>query len=334
MKENLVARTLKKIAPRIGAKVILEPRWGIVGQIQFESGRKRYFRYSTLDLNRMGASDIARDKDYAKFFMKKMRYQVIPGKAFPSEKWAEKIGSRESMVAAYKYARKLGWPVIVKPNSRSQGQGVFKVYSGREFEAAFRAVSKLDTMILIESFVTGDDYRLVVLDARVISAYERIPLSVIGDGKSTIRGLLHKKQRAFRKSGRDTKLKPDDKRIENKLKRQGLTLNSRLKFGHLVYLLDNANLSSGGDSRDVTHLLHWEFQKLAVQLTKDMGLRLCGVDLMIAGDIERPTSQSRHWIIEINSAPGLDHYAAMGKAQEKVVEDLYLEVLKAMDTDV
>lgn len=333
MKENLVARTLKKIAPKIGAKVILEPKWGRVGQIIFDSGRKRYFRSSTLDLNRMGASDIARDKDYAKFFMRRMGYPVIPGKAFCTEKWAAQIHSRESMAAAYAYACRLGWPVIVKPNSQSQGRCVFKVRTRREFEIAFNAASKLDSMILIETFVTGQDYRLVVLDGRVISAYERIPLSVTGDGRNSIRGLLRRKQQIFKLTGRDTVLKFDDRRIADKLKRQGLSLNSRLEENRVVYLLDNANLSSGGDSRDVTELVHPGFRKLAADVAKDMGLRLCGVDLMITGDIRKDPRDCGHWIIEINSAPGLDHYASIGKAQQKIVEKLYLEVLRAMDTD-
>lgn len=334
MKENLVARTLKKIAPQIGAQVILEPKWGKVGQIIFESGRKRYFRYSTLDLNRMGASDIARDKDYAKFFMRRMGYPVITGRAFCAEKWAVQIGSHENMVAAYRYACRLGWPIIVKPNSKSQGRCVFKVQTRREFEIAFRAVSKIDTMILVETFVTGHDYRLVVLDGRVISAYERIPLAVVGDGKTSVRGLLQRKQRIFKQTGRDTVLKFDDRRIADKLSRQGLSFDSRLEKGRLVYLLDNANLSSGGDSLDVTEIVHPDFRRLAVSVTKDMGLRLCGVDLMIDGDITQPPKKGAYWIIEINSAPGLDHYATIGKAQQKIVEDLYLEVLKAMDTEI
>jgi D-alanine-D-alanine ligase-like ATP-grasp enzyme len=71
------------------------------------------------------------------------------------------------------------------------------------------------------------------------------------------------------------------------------------------------------------------FKQIAVQLTKDMGLRLCGVDLMISGNITQKPGE--YWILEINSAPGLDHYAQTGKAQEKIVEDLYLEVLKSME---
>jgi D-alanine-D-alanine ligase-like ATP-grasp enzyme len=59
-----------------------------------------------------------------------------------------------------------------------------------------------------------------------------------------------------------------------------------------------------------------------------MGLRICGVDLMVDGDIA--SSPSRYWILEVNAAPGLDHYAKAGKAQKKIVEDMYLKVLKAM----
>ncbi|KKW44085.1 MAG: cyanophycin synthetase [Parcubacteria group bacterium GW2011_GWA2_56_21] len=98
--------------------------------------------------------------------------------------------------------------------------------------------------------------------------------------------------------------------------------------GEQVFLLDNANLSSGGDAVDVTDDIHPAFKKLAVKLTKDMGLRLCGVDLMVAGAI--CDAPGRYWILEINAAPGLDHYVKTGKAQQKIVENLYLKVLKSL----
>ena len=75
--------------------------------------------------------------------------------------------------------------------------------------------------------------------------------------------------------------------------------------------------------------MHKEFKKIAVKLTKDMGLRLCGVDLIVEGTIEE--KPKKYFVIEINSAPGLDHYASTGREQEKIVEDLYLEVLKSME---
>ena len=327
----LLGKVLRKIAPRIGATVIMEPKWNIVGQVVYKSGQKRYFRYSSLDLNSLGASEVAKDKDYANFFMKRMGYPTVPGsKTFYSNEWTKAIGSpRRAIDAAYRYAEKLGFPVIVKPNSGLQGANVALVHTRREFYRAMRAVFKRDRVALVQRQVVGRDYRLVVLDDRVISAYERIPLNVVGNGTEDIRLLLREKQRRFGASGRDTRIKPDDPRISDRLKRQGLSLRSVPAKGERVYLLDNANLSAGGDAVDVTTAAHPAFKRIAVQVTKDMGLRLCGVDLMVAGDITQ--KPGTYWILEINSAPGLDHYAQAGRAQEKIVEDLYLEVLKSME---
>jgi D-alanine-D-alanine ligase-like ATP-grasp enzyme len=325
----LVGTIFSKIAPHIGAKVLLEPQWGIAGQITFRSGRKRYFRYSSIDLNTLGASEIAKDKDYANFFMKGMGYKTVPGKVFFSDTWAKAIESTDNIDGAYAYAQTIGLPVIVKPNSGSQGKGVALVHTKREFYRAMRRIFAIDRVALVQQPVSGKDYRVVVLDDRIISAYERVPLNVVGDGRSTIRQLLAKKQRAFAASSRDTVIKPDDLRMGAKLKRAGLTMDTVPHKAQRVFLLDNANLSTGGDSIDVTAMVHPDFKKIAVQLTRDMGLKLCGVDLMIQGDISLPPKE--WWVLEINSAPGLDHYASSGKAQQKIVEDMYLKVLKSME---
>jgi D-alanine-D-alanine ligase-like ATP-grasp enzyme len=152
---------------------------------------------------------------------------------------------------------------------------------------------------------------------------------VKGDGRSTILVLLKKKQKEFSAASRDTQLKINDPRIAGKLKHQNLTLRAIPKKGARIFLLDNANLSTGGDSIDVTDHVHPAFKKIAVALTRDMGLRLCGVDLMVAGDISQ--KPGTYWVIEINAAPGLDHYSKTGKKQEKIVEDLYLQVLKSIE---
>ncbi|MES2023595.1 MAG: cyanophycin synthetase [Patescibacteria group bacterium] len=327
----LLGQVLKKIAHRIGATVVMEPEYNIVGQIIYKSGRKRYFRYSSLDLNSLGASEIAKDKDYANFFMKRMGYPIVPDtKTFFKTQWAMAIGEPgRNMLSAYNYAKKIGFPVIVKPNSGSQGSGVTLVHNKKELYRAMRFIFKNDRVAMVQRKVEGKDYRLVVLDNQIISAYERIPSSVVGDGKSNILQLMQIKQKDFIASSRDTQLKFTDPRIKEKLKHFGLNLKSVLARGQRIYLLDNANLSTGGDSIDVTKKVHPLFKKLAIKLTKDMGLRLCGVDLMVKGDIsEKPNT---YWVLEINSAPGLDHYAKTGKAQEKIVEDLYLQVLKSME---
>lgn len=319
---------LQKLAPRIGAKVMLEPIWKIVGQIVFKNGRKRYFRFSNLDLNTLGSSEIAKDKDFANFFMKKMGYPIIIGKTFFSNELCNQMNSHNNIHAAYKYAQKLTFPVIVKPNSGSQGIGVCKIFTKQEFYNAMRYVFTRDRVVLVQKAMEGKDYRIVVLDNKVISAYQRIALNIIGDGKSTVRQLLTKKQSLFVKNGRDTKINQKDFRTIQKLKRQNLSAKSVIEKGRQVFLLDNANLSSGGDPVDVTEQIHPGFKKMAINLTRDMGLRFCGVDVMVSGDIkDKPKKYS---ILEINSAPGLDHYVLSGKKQEKIVENMYLQILKAM----
>ena len=325
----LLGKILQKIAPKIGATVAMEPKWNIVGQIVFKNGRKRYFKYSSVDINTLGASEIAKDKDYANFFMKKMGYPTVPGRTFFSDFWRKIIGSQQDIDAGYHYAKRIGFPVFIKPNSGSQGNGVSRAHNKREFYQAMRFVFTQDKIALVQKPVAGKDYRVVVVDDKIISAYERIPLNVVGDGISSIRQLLEDKQAQFVASGRDTKIEINDFRIAQKIKQQGLTSKSVTKTGQRVFLLDNANLSSGGDSLDVTKHIHPAFKEIAIRLTKDMGLRLCGVDFIINGDIA--TEPNKYWILEVNSSPGLDHYAQTGKEQRKIVEDMYLEILKAME---
>lgn len=326
--KNFLGEMLRSIAPSIGAQVIIEPEWETVGQIIYKNGRKRYFRYSSLDINTLGASEIAKDKDYANFFMKKMGYPIVTGEKFYSREWCCAIGSSRGIHSGYAYARKIGFPVFVKPNSGSQGKGVCKVYTKAEFYHAMKDVFSRDRVALVQQPLTGNDYRIVVLDNQVISAYQRIPLNIVGDGKSTVHQLLVYKQVEFAHAGRDTKIAFNDSRIITNLRHQKLSMRSIIPKGTTVFLLDNANLSSGGDSIDVTKSIHADFKKIAIKLAYDMGLRLCGVDLMVQGSISN--TPKTYWVLEINAAPGLDHYVTTGKKQEKIVYDLYRKVLLAM----
>jgi len=328
MKKPFVGRLFSKLARKAGVRVHLEPHYGIVGQIVLPRGRTKYFRNTNFDLNPLGATEVAKDKDYAAYFMRGMDYPVVEGKAFYADALCHAIGSKDNVRAALRYARRLGFPVIVKPNSLSKGVGVTKVMNPKEFRRAARAILKKDNVMLMQRVVKGKDYRIVVLDKNVLSAYERLPLQVVGDGKRSIRALIAQKQKQFVSDARDTVIHEDDARITQVLRRKGLRRDSILKKGECVVLLDNANLSSGGDARDVTDVIHSQWKKLAVRLTRDMGLRYSGVDVMTEGDIRKPPRKYK--ILEINAAPGIDNYAASGKKQARIVEDLYLRVLRAM----
>ncbi len=322
---------VKRLAPKIGAKAVIEPEWGIAAQIIYKNGVVRSLRMYSLDLNHIASSDIARDKDYAKFFMQKRGYPVAEGQTFFSDSWAKAIKSNRTISSAVKYAKNLGYPLIVKPNSKSQGVDVCLVWNEKELIAALKEVFTGDRVAIIERYLPGHDYRIVVLDGEIISAYERIALSVTGDGKNSILALLKQKQKTFIREGRDTKINFSDRRMKIKLRRQGLSFRSILPKGERVYLLDNANLSTGGDSKDVTSTIHPDFKKIALNLTRDMGLRISGVDIMVTkGDITKNPKNCSYYIIEINAAPGLDHYVTTGKKQKKIVEAMYLKVLKAL----
>lgn len=327
---SIVGPLLKKLAPKLGARVLLEPEWGMVGRITYKSGARSYFRAKGFDLNPLGSAKVASDKDYANFFMRKLGYPVVEGKTFFRKEFAKAINARgRSEHAAAAYAQKLGFPVIVKPNNGSQGSNVFLAHHKKDLDFALARVFKQDHIALVQRLAHGRDYRVVVLDNEVISAYERVPLSVIGDGRSTIAQLLLKKSRQFHAIGRDTQIRGDDPRIARKLAREKLSLRSKPQKGCVVSLLDNANLSTGGDSRDVTDTIHPDFKAFTIKLTKDMGLRFSGVDLLVEGSIEE--KPGKFVILEINDTPGLDHYATSGAKQRKIVEDLYFKVLKAME---
>lgn len=324
-----ITAMMLKLCPKIGATVLVEPEFGYVGQITFKNGSRTFFRNRNSSINAHGAVEIARDKGYTSFFLKNMGYNVPEEQTFFSDAWCKNLRSRRNVDAAYQFASRLGYPVIVKPNHFSQGVLVTKAWNAREVRRVATEILRKDSVALVQKFIPGKDYRIVVLDGDVISAYERVPLSVVGDERRTIGQLLKRKQKAFEESGRDTQLDPNDFRVRWKLQRLRLSLRSVPKRGEQIFLLDNANLSTGGDSIDVTSCIHKEYCTLVHSVARDMGLRLCGIDI-ITSDISKPLDP-KHVILEINAAPGLDHYASSGRRQKNIVEGLYMKVLRALE---
>lgn len=331
-RKTFVSESLCRIAARIGATVFLEPDYGFVGEITFRNKKKVLFRDRNFNINPQGSSEISRDKGYADFFLKHYGYHTVEGQTFFSEKLNERLEIKRNIDDGFQYAKSLGVPVILKPNNFSQGTLVTKVYNKTQYYSVATKILKRTPVMLVQRYYAGFDYRIVVLDDEVISAYQRIPLFVIGDGRSNILRLAVQKQRHFKRTGRDTEIDLDDFRIKQKLRRQKLNLESVPAEGAQVFLLDNANLSTGGDAVDVTETMHRDFRQLAVKVTKDMGLRMCGVDIITTYDINAPLKD--YVIIEINSAPGLDNYAAIGQVQKNKVDELYLNVLKALESSV
>ncbi|MDE3102628.1 MAG: cyanophycin synthetase [Chloroflexota bacterium] len=317
-----------ELAPRLGATIIREPRFGIAAQVVFANGVRRSFRRWSLDLNPTASSELATDKDWSAYFMRSMGYPAAPGEVFYSDSLCAKLGSDRDLRAAVAYARSLGYPLFVKPNGRSQGRGVCKVFDRDELEQAAAVIFEIDPVLLMQPVQDGLDYRIVVLDDRVLCAYERRALSVVGDGTRSVAELLEDKQKHFESVDRHDTINADDPRISMHLRREGRTLAWVPPAGEEIALLDNANLSDGGSAREVTDELHASYAEVAVRLTRDMGLRFCGIDIMTGEPIS--SAPGRYVVIEINAWPGIEYFAASGPRERERVDELYLAVLTAL----
>lgn len=317
---------LKGLEQRVGCKIDIEPRYNFAGRISFSDGRNFYFKNTSLDINNYGASEVAKDKGYTRFFMEDMGYKIPKGATFFSDYWCEVNKTENNSLEAIKFANSLQYPVIVKPNSGSKGRDVFKVYNELQLEEILKIVFEDNNVILIEEYVVGDDYRLLVLGDEVVMAYKRIPLTIVGNGIDNIENLISIRKTELLERGRKISIEPSDRRIIERLKNFYKTdLHYVPKMGEKIILLENANLSSGGEAVDVTGVIDDSYKQRAIKLTKDMGLRLAGIDFITTEDISKPAINPT--FIEINSSPGLTHFQTGSPESELLVENLYFKIL-------
>ncbi|NPE54032.1 cyanophycin synthetase [Dickeya dadantii] len=335
MNYPFVSALLSEIAPTLGIQIEFEPEFNFVGEIIFPDGKTHLFKNTNLNLNPSASSAIARDKFYTKYLLQKKGFNVPRGKTFFSKALNKKLAreNRRGIEDAAQFAGSLGLPVFVKPNNLSQGAGVTKVYEMQSMSAICRRLFSRTDVLLVEQECQGRDYRVVVLGDTVISAYERFPLAVYGDGNQTVQQLLVATQHTLPLHGRpSSQIDPRDPRIDIKLADLGLNRKTILPAGQKTFLLDNANLSTGGTSVDITDAIHHSFAALAIAATESLGLRLAGVDI-ICHDLSTDAGAQLWNIIEINSVPGLNNYAALGPHQLARVKALYRAILLQIQQD-
>lgn len=321
---------LHKVATEMGATVLIEPEYEFIGHITFKNGKKTVFCQTRLNINGFGSSHLAKDKGFSNYFLQQLGYKVTEGKTFFNENICANISNPRNIDDGWNYAQQLGLPVIVKPLNLSRGLLVTKVYDKSEYYQVAEKIFQIQPGLIVERFYSGKDFRILTLDHQIFAAYQRIPLYVIGDGNSTILKLLEIKREQLIQIRGKVLINLEDFRITQKLDKQNLTWESVVAKDELVNLLDNANLSAGGDSIDFTDTIHPDFQKLAINITQDMGLRLAGVDIL-TNDITQPLVD--YTLLEVNSAPGLAHYASLGETQAQNVEKLYRKVLQTLEQD-
>jgi D-alanine-D-alanine ligase-like ATP-grasp enzyme len=294
-RQPVFVEILTRLAGARGARVEVEPVYGYAGALVEASGRRHFFKGTHFDINRAGAAALARDKDYAARFLGAAGLAVPRGLLLHSPRRAAQLSLKNPDVAARLPARdaarafagEVGYPVFVKPNEGSEGEGVTRTGDAAALDLALDALFAVHERVLVQQAVTGADIRVVVLDGKVEAAFLRRPLAVTGDGATPLSALIAAEIAGFSSGGKGGRIAPDDPRILAHLASAGLGPDSVPVAGTIVPLLANANLSTGGSARDITRSLSPELADAAIRACAALGLRFAGVDLLHEGDVER-----------------------------------------------
>ena len=316
------------------ASIDVEPEYGYATRIAYATGKVRLTYGNDVGLNSSAASALLRNKADTKHFLALAGFSTPAGSAFMLRWRADQL--RPPLAARGFTAirtvdqipgyidQELGFPVYLKPADGAQGGGVWRCNTDSEVRSVIEDYEhRRVRVVLVEEAVDLPDYRVVILHGRLLSAYRRIPLSVTGDGVSTVDELLARLQQRFTAEGRDTRVPIDDDRLAARLARLGKTRQSVPSAGETVQLLDISNLSAGGTAIDATDDIAARWIELAADIADTFGLSFCGIDFACR---EIKDSDGPYGILELNTAPGLDHYAAVGEVQRQRVRDMYLRV--------
>lgn len=290
--------------------------------VQFGWGSKqRRIQAAEMDTTSVIGESIAQDKELTKFLLESAAVPVPKGRP---------VKDAED---AWITACEIGGPVVVKPRNGNQGKGVAANIESRDnVITAYSAACEISPQVMVEQFLTGNDYRLLVIGGRLIAAARRDPPAVIGDGEKTIRELVADVNADPRRSsGHATSLtiiRLDDIAIAT-LAKQGLSADSVPHKGSRVIMRNNANLSTGGTATDVTDDVHRDIAARAVDAARIVGLDLCGVDV-VCESVLKPLENQSGGVIEVNAAPGLRMHLepSFGKSRavgEAIISNMFTD---------
>ncbi|HEY0062706.1 MAG TPA: cyanophycin synthetase [Telluria sp.] len=258
--------------------------------------RQRKIQAAEIDRTGAIAEAIAQDKELTKKLLHAAGVPVPMGRVVsdPDDAWAT--------------AMEIGLPVVIKPKDGNQGKGVtVNVTTREQLDAGYAAASEFRDDILVERYLPGNDFRLLVIGNKLIAAARRDPPIVVGDGVQTVRQLVDQVNLDPRRGNGHatslTKIRFDDIALAS-LAKQGFVAESVPPKGARVILRNNANLSTGGAATDVTDDVHPEVAARAIAAAHMVGLDICGVDL-VCDSVLKPIEEQNGGIVEVNAAPGL-----------------------------
>lgn len=268
--------------------------------IQLGYGKnQRRIQASQTDGSNVLAIEFACDKEGTKTLLDAARLPVPKGTVIQSlddlEQAIDDIG---------------GFPIVLKPLDGNHGRGItLDIQTWHEAENAYEFAKQESKMgsIIVERYYKGNDYRVLVVNGKVVAVAQRVPAHVVGNGRSTLVELVEETNRDPRRgTGHEnmlTRIEIDRQSIDL-LEQQGYRLDSIPKSGQICYLKATANLSTGGIAIDRTDEIHPENIWIAERAAQIIGLDIAGIDIT-APDISRPLREVDGVIVEVNAAPGL-----------------------------
>ncbi|MBE6053521.1 MAG: bifunctional glutamate--cysteine ligase GshA/glutathione synthetase GshB [Clostridium sartagoforme] len=253
--------------------------------------------------------------------------KILDDKSIRVPRGDEFFSLEDALNKAHKYINK---SIVIKPKSTNFGLGISIFKEGANVEditEAFNLAFNHDNTVLVEEFIKGKEYRFLVIGDKVPGILHRVPANVVGDGKRSIKELVEEKNKSsLRGKGYKTpleKINLDDS-AKLFLKQIGKDFDYIPENNEIVYLRENSNISTGGDSIDYTDLIPQRFKDIAVESAKAVGANICGVDMMIE---DYKDENSNYAIIELNFNPAIHIHSYPYKGEEREIAKEILEIL-------
>ena len=264
------------------------------------------------------AVDIAGDKEDTKNLLEAAQIPVPSGRI---------ISTPEELKVAIEI---VGYPCVLKPLNGNHGKGA--TTNINDFEHALKALEDAQVYgrtVICEKFISGYDFRLLVINYKFVCAALRTPASIKGDGEHNIQWLIDETNKDPRRGyGHEkvlTQIKMDGY-TEKMLSEKGYTLETVLKSGEVLMLKPTANLSTGGTSTDVTEEVHPSNIFMAERISKIIGLDICGIDIM-APNLKLPIKENGGAVLEVNAAPGFRMHIEPSEGIGRNVAEPVIEML-------
>ena len=271
-------------------------------QLGYGANQKRIQATVTSETSSIGV-ELACDKEDTKYLLEQAEVEVPRGDIIRRERSLEEA------------CRYVGYPLVIKPVDGNHGRGI--TVDIQNYEDALKAFnnakeSSRSGAIIVEKFITGEDYRLLVINNKLVASAKRTPAHVIGNGKLTVQELIDEVNKDPRRGyGHENVLTQItvNELTKNIIKDAGYTLESVIPEGERLILKDTANLSTGGTAEDVTDIIHPANVSMAERISKIIDLDICGIDIMTT-DISKPLSETGGAVLEVNAGPGFRMHLA------------------------